>query len=130
MSNLANRRASSAYTDSLEATEELSSPALGFIDPTQYRGPTASAIAQIKQVNTLICLVVDLTEKVEALTAKVRSLEAVFKATEKDKGTEELLRQLQGLKLGETSRPPQKEGTLRVFVDPKTLVEKARNEKR
>ncbi|KAJ4783679.1 ORF II [Rhynchospora pubera] len=119
---------STIYREALKATESIHSPAVGFVKPQDITGRTTEV--QFKQNNTIIQLLLKLTEQIEDLNVAVKRLEAVKgkEGTQPDDLTDSLdqiQQQLQKLSLGEPSKPavPKSKGKLFVFKNPKEIFE-------
>lgn len=117
-----------SYKKAVLATESIESPALGFIRPADYKGANTGQAALIKQNNTLIQLVVDLSEKVTSLSDNIKTLRDEVRQLQKGKEvvdiTDDLISKLERLTLGQPEpKPKEKKGTLRVFKDPFKILD-------
>ncbi|KAJ1701945.1 hypothetical protein LUZ63_001724 [Rhynchospora breviuscula] len=115
---------STIYKEALKATETIKPPAIGFVRPQDITGRATEV--QFKQNNTIIQLLLKLTEKVEDLKVAVKRLETVKgkKVTQSDDlsdSLDQIQQQLQKLSLGESRKPtvPKLKGKLFVFKNPK-----------
>ncbi|KAJ3705759.1 hypothetical protein LUZ61_009464 [Rhynchospora tenuis] len=122
---------STIYKEALKATETLHPPAVGFVKTQEITGKALEVIA--KQNNTLIQLLLKLTEEVEDLKVAVKRIEAAKakEITPSDDLSESLGQiqvQLKKLSLGEPSKPAisKPKGKLFVFKDPKKILETER----
>ncbi|QJF45519.1 hypothetical protein KM760_gp2 [Ivy ringspot-associated virus] len=118
---LATRKVAESYREALAATEEIQSPAQGFVRPDEVKGGISAAVATTKQLNTIICLLVDLNEKVDDLAARVKVLEDQVKQPVTASVPADVLAKLNNLTIGRKVEP---KGQLRVFTDPKVIIEK------
>ncbi|KAJ4759621.1 ORF II [Rhynchospora pubera] len=116
------------YKEALKATKTIHQPAVGFVKPQDITGRAIEV--QFKQNNTIIQLLLKLTEEVEDLKAVVKKIEASKgkKVTQPDDLTnslDQIQQQLQKLSLGEPSKPtiPKPKGKLFVFKNPKEIFE-------
>ncbi|KAG6521357.1 hypothetical protein ZIOFF_018473 [Zingiber officinale] len=65
-----------SYRDAVQATEEIEAPAIGFCRPAEYKEPTSSSGALLKQGNTQIQLLVQIQEKLLHIEERIAKLEA------------------------------------------------------
>ncbi|KAJ1698241.1 hypothetical protein LUZ63_006753 [Rhynchospora breviuscula] len=98
---------STIYKEALKATETIHPPAVGFVRPQDITGRTTEV--QFKQNNTIIQLLLKLTEEVEDLKVAVKRLEAVKgkEVTQPDDlsdSLDQIQQQLQKLSLGESNQ--------------------------
>ncbi|KAJ1698621.1 hypothetical protein LUZ63_007133 [Rhynchospora breviuscula] len=119
---------STIYKEALKATETIQPSATGFVRPQDITGRATEV--QFKQNNTIIQLLLKLTEEVEDLKVAVKRLEAEKKkeVTQPDDlsdSLDQIQQQLQKLRLGESSKPavPKLKGKLFVFKNPKEIFE-------
>ncbi|KAJ1700152.1 hypothetical protein LUZ63_008664 [Rhynchospora breviuscula] len=96
---------STIYKEALKATETIQPPATGFVRPQDITGRTTEV--QFKQNNTIIQLLLKLTEEVEDLKIAVKRLETVKnkEVTQPDDladSLDQIQQQLQKLSLGES----------------------------
>ncbi|KAJ4770512.1 ORF II [Rhynchospora pubera] len=119
---------STIYKEALKATETIHLPAVGFVKPQDITGRAIDV--QFKQNNTIIQLLLKLTEEVEDLKAVVKKIEATKgkEVTQPDDLTDSLdqiQQQLQKLSLEEPSKSavPKPKGKLFVFKNPKEIFE-------
>jgi hypothetical protein len=119
---------SSNYLEALKATESIDDTAAGFVKPTEASKGTAIVI---KQNNTIIQLLVKISEGVEDCKEIVQNIRKVV-AEQASAGTksdisdtiEGLQKSLEKLKLGDpVSKPKKKEVPFFVFKDPKKIFE-------
>lgn len=117
-----NSTATTAYKEALRATETIEEPALGFIKPGEFKeGIQKSVSASIKQNNTLIQLVVALSEKVDKLEEKIQKLSTTIKATAEPLPAD-LITKLENLSIQKNERPKELKGKRLVFRDPLDIV--------
>nr|AOI28213.1 movement protein [Fig badnavirus 1]AOI28225.1 movement protein [Fig badnavirus 1] len=116
-----------SYKEAIKATEEIESPAAGFVRPADFQGGTSAARVQIKQNNTLIQLLIQIAESLKDIREEQRVLKEEVRQLQKDKAasiTEELVERLQSLSLGVPEKKvAEKKGTFRVFKDPLRILE-------
>ncbi|KAJ1690282.1 hypothetical protein LUZ63_014437 [Rhynchospora breviuscula] len=119
---------STIYKEALKATETIHSPAVDFVRPQDITGRTTEV--QFKQNNTIIQLLLKLTEEVEDLKVAVKRLETVKgkEVTQPDDlsdSLDQIQQQLQKLSLGESSKPAvsKLKGKLFVFKNSKEIFE-------
>ncbi|KAJ1693763.1 hypothetical protein LUZ63_010461 [Rhynchospora breviuscula] len=119
---------STIYKEALKATETIHPPATGFVRPQDITGRATEV--QFKQNNTIIQLLLKLTEEVEDLKVAIKRLETVKgkEVTQPDDlsdSLDQIQQQLQKLSLGESSKPavPKLKGKLFVFKNPKEIFE-------
>ncbi|KAJ1686351.1 hypothetical protein LUZ63_017741 [Rhynchospora breviuscula] len=119
---------STIYKEALKATESIQPPAVGFVRPQDITGRTTEV--QFKLNNTIIQLLLKLTEKVEDLKVAVKKLETakgkeVAQPDDLTDSLEQIQNQLQKLSLGESNKPavPKSKGKLFVFKNPKEIFE-------
>ncbi|KAJ4777409.1 ORF II [Rhynchospora pubera] len=119
---------STIYKEALKATETIHLPAFGFVKPQDITGRAIDV--QFKQNNTIIQLLLKLTEEVEDLKAVVKKIEAskgkeVTQPDDLTDSLDQIQQQLQKLSLGEPSKPaiPKPKGKLFVFKKPKEIFE-------
>lgn len=118
--------ATKSYRNSLKATESIDNPAIGFLKPE-----TGAGLASvIKQNNTIIQLLVSISERLE-------DIQADFAHIKKDKGTskstpesldpilEEIQRKLEGLHIGNPK--PKAKSPFFVFKDPLQIYKSERS---
>ncbi|KAJ1689718.1 hypothetical protein LUZ63_013873 [Rhynchospora breviuscula] len=119
---------STNYRVALKATESIQSPAVGFVKPQDITGRAIEV--QFKQNNTIIQLLLKLTEEVGDLKVAVKRLETVkgkevSQPDDLSDSLDQIQQQLQKLSLGEPSKPavPKSKGKLFVFKNPKEIFE-------
>lgn len=128
MSDWRTSAATRSYRSSLTFTESIDPPSVGFLKPAQGTG----LAAVIKQNNTLIQLLVSISEKLEDIQAEVSTLRK--EVTDKGKSRaipedldpflEEIQKKLEGFHIGEPKpRPPKKKSPFFVFTDPLKIYE-------
>jgi hypothetical protein len=119
---------SSSYLEAVKATESIEEPAVDFVKPAEAKGGTATVI---KQNNTIIQLLVKLSENLEDCKESIRNISKVV-ADRTSAGTsaditgtiDELQKSLNKLSLGEPiPKPKKKEVPFYVFKDPKKIFE-------
>ncbi|KAJ1691999.1 hypothetical protein LUZ63_016154 [Rhynchospora breviuscula] len=115
---------STNYRETLKATESIQSPAVGFVKPQDITGRATKV--QFKQNNTIIQLLLKLTEEVEDLKVAVRKIETakgkeVTQPDDLSDSLDQIQQQLQKLSLGEPSKAavPKPKGKLFVLKSPK-----------
>ena len=118
-----------AYLNALRATESIEAPAEGFVKPIDSN--QKATITLIKQNNTIIQLLVKISENLEDCLDTVKDIRKVV--AEKSAGTtsgvsdkvlEDLQRGLQKLNLGEVNpKPKQKPAPFYVFKNPAKILE-------
>ncbi|KAJ3698544.1 hypothetical protein LUZ61_002249 [Rhynchospora tenuis] len=102
-------------------------PTVGFVRPQDITGRATEV--QFKQNNTIIQLLLKLTEEVEDLKVAVKELKSKRSTATQPEGVEQALEQiqtqLQKLSLGEPNKPAvaKSRGKLFVFKDPKLIFE-------
>ncbi|KAD2393672.1 hypothetical protein E3N88_40649 [Mikania micrantha] len=120
--SLANQRAT------VKATEEIESPLLGFIRPTDFKsGVNSLNSAIIKQNNTLIYLVVKQVQKLEKLSEEVEKVKRNLKELGKrevkpldlEESIEGLTKRLNSLSITGKTTVERKKGPIYVYKDPK-----------
>ncbi|KAJ4760007.1 ORF II [Rhynchospora pubera] len=118
---------STIYKEALKAIETIHQPAVGFVRPQDITGRAIDV--QFKQNNTIIQLLLKLTEEVEDLKAAVKKIEATKgkEVTQPDDLTnslDQIQQQLQKLSLGEPSKPavPKPKGKLFCVQKPKRNI--------
>jgi hypothetical protein len=128
MSNWRITSKSSSYIEALKATESIEEPSVGFVKPTESIKGTTTII---KQNNTIIQLLVKISEGVEDCKESIQNIRKVV-AEQASAGTksditstiEELQKNLNKLSLGEpVPRPKKKEVPFFVFKDPLKIFE-------
>lgn len=68
---------SSTYIEALQATENLEPPALGFVKPSEgAKGAIGSSLALIKQNNTIIQLLVRVSEEIDDCKTDLERIKA------------------------------------------------------
>ncbi|KAJ1688277.1 hypothetical protein LUZ63_019667 [Rhynchospora breviuscula] len=119
---------STIYKEALKATETIHPPVVGFVRPQDITGRTTEV--QFKQNNTIIQLLLKLTEEVEDLKVAVKRLETVkgkevIQPDDLSDSLDQIQQQLQKLSLGESSKPvvPKLKGKLFVLKNPKEIFE-------
>lgn len=118
--------ATKSYKQSLASTESLDPPSVGFIRPVQ--GINISSV--LKQNNTIIQLLVSISERLEDVQADLSKLRK--EVTEKGKAQvvsenldpilDELQKKLEGLHIGEP-KPQKKKSPFFVYKDPLKIYE-------
>jgi len=128
--SIANQKACSEYLDAVEATEEIESPALGFVRPSDYKSAvTLQNSAIIKQNNILVYLLIkqaqrfgDFEEKLEKIK---RDLEAIGKRESESSNLEDsiesLSKRLDGISINGQRTLKTKQGPIYVFKDPNQI---------
>ncbi|KAJ1701347.1 hypothetical protein LUZ63_001126 [Rhynchospora breviuscula] len=119
---------STIYKEALKATKSIHSPAVGFVKPQEITGRTTEV--QFKQNNTIIQLLLKLTEEVENLKIAIKKLETakgkeITQPNDLSNYLDQIQQQLQKLSLGEPSKPavPKPKSKLFVFKNPKKIFE-------
>lgn len=117
-----------AYQNALKATESIEEPAEGFIKPSSTPKATSTLI---KQNNTIIQLLIKISENLDDCLDKVKDIRRVV--TEKSAGTssgvsekvlEDLEKSLQKLNLGEiVPKPKPKPAPFYVYKNPTKIFE-------
>jgi hypothetical protein len=117
------------YKDALKATESIEAPPEGFVKPTEVSQKATAAL--IKQNNTIIQLLVKISENLDDCLETVKDIKKVV--AEKSAGTssdisaktiEDLEKNLQKLSLGEPIlKPKPKPAPFYVFKDPQKVFE-------
>ena len=116
------------YKNALTATESLEEPAVGFVKPSEVTQRSTTAI--LKQNNTIIQLLVKISENLSDCKEAIRDIKRVV--AEKSAGTsldiskslEDLQKGFQKLSLGEPiPKPKKKETPLYVYKDPRKIIE-------
>ncbi|KAJ4754773.1 ORF II [Rhynchospora pubera] len=127
MSDLRLSANSTIYKEALKVTEIIHL-AVGFVKPQDITGRAIDA--QFKQNNTIIQLLLKLTEEVENLKAVVKKIEVskgkeVTQPDDLTDSLDQIQQQLQKLSLGEPSKPaiPKPKGKLFVLKNPKEIFE-------
>lgn len=125
----------STYKEALEATETISPPAKGFIDPISIKQSLELSRENIKQTNTIIQLLVSISEEQNDIKTRLTSLEAELKTVKKatslptdiSQSIHKLSEKLEKTHIGEpiTRRVTQK-GSFFVFKDPYSILEDER----
>lgn len=110
------------YLRALKATEEIEEPAIGLSQSTgKATGFSESNKILIRQNNTIIELLVQLSNQVSQLEARVRSLEAGKQA--ENPITPDLVQKLEKLTIGPKERPKEPKGVLKVHRNPYKLLQ-------
>lgn len=73
-SNYATTKTTQAYRDAVVATEQIESPSLGFIRPSEFQGPASRNSTVIKQNNTQLQLLVQIAESLKDIRAELKLL--------------------------------------------------------
>lgn len=120
--------ATKSYRNSLISTESIDPPSIGFLRPA----PGVGLAAVIKQNNTLIQLLVSVSEKLEDIQTEL----TILKKEVVDKGKshvtpenldpilDEIQKKLEGFHIGEPkSKPLKKKSPFFVFTDPLKIYE-------
>ncbi|WAK97197.1 hypothetical protein [Fatsia badnavirus 1] len=129
--SLINAKAAESYIEALEATDSIQSPAQGFVKPEEVKGALTGQTAQIKQLNTIIHLLIQVSNKLNSLEDRIDKLELKVTDTlaKETQFPTEVLKKLDNLKLGEgSSRRREAEGKVAVFTDPRLLIKKAKQQ--
>ncbi|GKD65344.1 hypothetical protein Tco_1307452 [Tanacetum coccineum] len=72
----ANQKVTTEYQEAIQATEDLESPAVGFVKTTEYKGGLAIQVNDvIKQNNTLLYLAIKQSHKLIELEEKLNKLQ-------------------------------------------------------
>ncbi|KAJ1702899.1 hypothetical protein LUZ63_002678 [Rhynchospora breviuscula] len=128
MSNWRFSANSTIYKEALKATESIQPSAIGFVRPQDITGRTTEV--QFKQNNTIIQLLLKLTEEVDDLKIAVKKIETakgkeVTQPDDLSDSLDQIQQQLQKLSLGESSKPavPKTKGKLFVLKNPKEIFE-------
>lgn len=118
--------ATKSYRQSLASTESLDPPSIGFLKPVQ--GISLSSV--LKQNNTIIQLLVSISERLEDVQADLSKLRK--EVTERGKAQvtsenldpilDELQRKLEGFHIGEP-KPQRKKSPFFVYKDPLKIYE-------
>ncbi|KAL8223880.1 hypothetical protein R6Q57_019355 [Mikania cordata] len=125
--SLANQRTSSDYEEAVTTTEEIESPALGFIRPSDFKaGSVTLSINIFKQNNTLIYLATkqakrlgELGEEVEKLKRTIEALgKREVKLVDLEDSIESLTKRLDSLAISGKPSASNKKGQIYVFKDP------------
>ena len=128
MSNWRISSRTETYLDALRATESIEVPAEGFATPSSSQKPPSTII---KQNNTIIQLLIKISEKLDDCLGTVKDIKGVV--TERTAGTssgitekvvEDLEKSLQKLNLGEiVPKPKPKPAPFYVYKDPVKILE-------
>ncbi|KAD4584343.1 hypothetical protein E3N88_21944 [Mikania micrantha] len=125
--SLVNLRTSSDYQEAVTATEEIESPTLGFIRPSDFKtGSITLSTAIIKQNNTLIYLVTKQAERLSELGGEVERLKRAVevlgkrevKPVDLEDSIESLTKRLDNLAISGKPSASNKKGQIYVFKDP------------
>lgn len=133
MSSWTQTAESTEYRDALEATEELDAPAQGFVRPSRIQGGQASSLtAVLKQNNTIIQLLVKISERLDDCILDLKNLKNKAekgKEVDLEDSIQDLTKKLEKVSLGGTITEPVKKskGPFYVFTDPLKIYE---NEKK
>ncbi|GKG35309.1 hypothetical protein Tco_0440463, partial [Tanacetum coccineum] len=74
--SLANQNVTTEYQEAIQATEDLESPAVGFVKTSEYKGGLAIQVnAVIKQNNTFLYLAIKQSQKLIELEEKLNKLQ-------------------------------------------------------
>lgn len=120
--------ATKSYKDSLIFTESIDSPSVGFLKPA----PGVGLAAVIKQNNTLIQLLVSVSEKLEDIQTELTNLRKEVVSHGKSHATpdnldpilDEIQKKLEGFHIGEPqTKFPKKKSPFYVFTDPLKIYE-------
>ncbi|QBA88840.1 ORF2 [Aglaonema bacilliform virus] len=111
-----NTQASTAYQEAITATNAIEEPAIGFAKPADFTGAQLGTKCVIKQNN----LQIELLAKILSEVTKVKEVLEQIKKEKAKEIPEDLITGLKNLKLGPTK---EKSGLLRVYKNPKTLLE-------
>lgn len=130
--SLANQRASPEYQEAVKVTEEIESPSLGFIRPSDHKaGVNSQNTAIIKQNNTLIYLVIKQAQRLEEIGESIerlkRNIEALVRKesepAELDEAIKGLTQRLESLTVSGKAPVGGKKGPIYVFKDPNKIFE-------
>lgn len=120
--------ATKAYRNSLTFTESIDPPSIGFLKPAQGVG----LASVIKQNNTLIQLLVSISERLDDIQSELKSLKKEVAERGKsqiaqenlDPILDEIQKKLEGFHIGEPkSKVQKKKGPFFVFTDPLKIYE-------
>ncbi|KAJ3704990.1 hypothetical protein LUZ61_008695 [Rhynchospora tenuis] len=100
---------STIYKEALKSTESIQPPAIGFVRPQDITGRATEV--QFKQNNTIIQLLLKLTEEVEDLKDVIKELKSKRSTAAQSKGVEQALEQIQ-TQLQKLSLGEEKEGNM------------------
>lgn len=122
--NLSLTRVSSSYREVVQATESVESPGLGFAKPSEYQGAFSGNSAIIKQNNTQIQLLVQISESLKEIQSDLKTL--LNKSAKVNDDTtpllEDLITKLNNLSLEPKEKVKEAKGRIRVFKDPYTIL--------
>ncbi|KAG6535532.1 hypothetical protein ZIOFF_000554 [Zingiber officinale] len=123
MSNHVLTRNTVAYKEAVKATEQIESPAIGFARPSDFQGPTSGNSAIIKQNNTQLQLLVQITEILKGIQADLKIIaEQTKKGVQTTSIPDDLVDKLKNLSLGPVDKLKEPRGKLRVFKNPYKIL--------
>ncbi|XP_074567333.1 actin-depolymerizing factor 11-like [Curcuma longa] len=118
------------YELQAKATEQIESPAVGFAKPSEYQGPSSGNSAIIKQNNTQLQLLAQIAESLKDIQA---DLKTIIEQTKEGKIVtplpDSLIEKLQNLPLGQSEKPREGRGKIKVFKDPYKMLKELEQEK-
>ena len=115
------------YKKALAATESLGDPAVGFINPKEVPQGTTTTSTVIRQNNTIIQLLVKISEGIEDIKKVVTDRTSTGTSSDISRSLADLQNNFQKLSLGEPIKPkPKPKGPLFVFKDPLKIFEEER----
>lgn len=123
-------RSSPYYLKATQEAEKVDSPALGFLIAREVTSGGAGLLggvqALIKQNNTIIELLIQLSDHQRNLDQRLSSIERSFGKQTEGVNSEELdsiIKRIENLSLGPQEKPKETKGKLRVFKDPKVILQ-------
>ncbi|KAG6495813.1 hypothetical protein ZIOFF_043641 [Zingiber officinale] len=124
MSNYVLSRNTQSYRDAVKGTDPIESPSVGFTKSSDYQGPTFRNSTIIKQNNTQLQLLAQITESLKDIQDDLKTiLEQTKGGIAPSSFPEDSIQKLQNLSLGQASeKQKENKGTLRVFKDPYKIL--------
>lgn len=118
-------RSTESYKEALKAIESIDSPALGFLKPNDCPGTLSHQSAVIKQHNTQIQLLVQISEDIKGIRTELQIIRELqqAKAAPSQAIPEDLLTKLSNLNLGPSERPREPKGKILIFKDPVKILQ-------
>ncbi|KAG6470161.1 hypothetical protein ZIOFF_071218 [Zingiber officinale] len=123
MNNYIITKSTSSYKDTVKATEQIESPAIGFVKPSEFQGPVSGNSVVIIQNNTLLQLLVQIVESLKDIKADLKTLiEQTKEGIQSNPIPDNLIDKLKNLSLGPAKKPREGRRKLRVFKDPYKIM--------
>ncbi|KAG6527663.1 hypothetical protein ZIOFF_009789 [Zingiber officinale] len=123
--NIDDLRENTDYKRALQITEAIDGPTIGLASPTEPKTTFDIQKVLIKQNNTLISLIVNLTLQVQRLQEEIRQVSLPKPRTaskELEDSIADLTRRIGSLNLGTDPIIPKKKGSILVFKNPAEIL--------